>query len=55
MKIAQIKHKQASQICITADFFIDNYYIDTRTLKINLKLNNKFLDINENLGKKKEL
>ena len=47
MQIAKVKFKYASQICIPA------YYVVTRTLKINLKLNNKFLDNNENLRKKK--
>ena len=47
MQIAKVKLKYASQICIPA------YYVVTRTLKINLKLNIKFLDNNENLGKKK--
>ena len=47
MQIAKVKFKYASQI------FIPAYYVVTRTLKINLKLNIKFLDNNENLGKKK--
>ena len=32
-------------------FFINSYCIVTRTLKINLKLNNKFLNNNENFRK----
>ena len=55
MQIAKIKFKYASQICTSAYFFINNYCIVTRTLKIDLELNNKFLNNNENFMKKIEL
>ena len=42
-----MKNKQTSQICIPADFFINNYCIVKGTLKINFELNNKFLNNNE--------
>ena len=35
-----MKYKHASQISMSADFFINFYCIVTRTLNINLELNN---------------
>ena len=49
-----MKQKHALQICIPANFFINNYCIVTRTLKINLELNNKFPDKNEKFRKNKQ-
>ena len=51
MKIAKIKYKHASQICIPAEFFINNCCIVTRTLKINLEVNIKFFINNDNFIK----
>ena len=52
LKLAKIKFKYASLIWISAYFFINIYCIVTRTLKINLELNNKFLNSEENFRKK---
>ena len=51
MQIAKIKYKHASQTAYQLIFFIHNYCIVTRTLKINLELNSKTLNNNEDLRK----
>ena len=51
MKIVKIKFKHASQTAYQLIFFIHNYCIVTRTLKINLELNNKTLNNNEDFRK----
>ena len=48
-----MKYKYFSQIFISADFFTNNYCIDTRYLKVNLELINKFRNNNENFRKNK--
>ena len=49
MKIAKMKYKNT--LHKSAYFFRNNNYIVTRTLKINLELDNKFLNNNENFRK----
>ena len=41
-----MKYKHASQICILADFFINNYYIIKKNSKNKLVLIDKFLNSN---------
>ena len=53
MQIVKMKYKYFSQIFISADFFTNNYCIDTRYLKVNLELINKFRNNNENFRKNK--
>ena len=38
MQISKMKFKYAIQVCVLAYFFISNYCLVTRTLKLNLEL-----------------
>ena len=51
MRIAKIKYKHAPQTAYQLIFFIHNYCIVTRTLKINLELNNKTLNCKKDFRK----
>ena len=51
MQIAKMKYKHALQTAYQKIFFIHIYCIVTRTLKINLELNNKTLNNNEDFRK----